>query len=133
MGNEAGTPGPKGDERLDQAEAPEGRLAALSATRSRIFVRNFAAEEMLELFVVMAIFAVLVIRFLLGISGYPKLGGAGLHIAHLLWGGLLMLLSLLILLVYLGRRVMRLAAVVGGLGFGVFLDELGKFITSDNN
>jgi hypothetical protein len=110
-----------------------GRFAALSATRSRVFVRNFAAEELLELFVVMAVSAVLLIRFLLGLSGYPQLGGAGLHIAHLLWGGVLMVVALFLLLVYLGQRVMRLAAIVGGLGFGVFLDELGKFITSDNN
>jgi hypothetical protein len=98
-----------------------------------VFVRNFAAEELLELFMVMAVFAVLMIRFLLELSGYPQLGGAGLHIAHLLWGGLLMMLAIVLLLVYLGQRLMRLAAVVGGLGFGVFLDELGKFITSDNN
>jgi hypothetical protein len=111
----------------------EGRFAALSATRSRVFVRNFAAEELLELFTVMAVSAVLLIRFLLGLSGYPQLGGAGLHIAHLLWGGLLMVLGMFLLLVYLGQRVMRLAAIIGGLGFGVFLDELGKFITSDND
>lgn len=112
---------------------PEGTLAVLSATRSRVFVRNFAAEELLELFMVMAVLAVLLIRFGLHISGYPKLGGAGLHIAHLLWGGLLMLVAIVLLFVYLGQRVMRLAAVIGGLGFGVFLDELGKFITSDND
>jgi hypothetical protein len=110
-----------------------GRLAALSATRSRVFVRNFAAEELLELFMVMAVLAVLAIRFLLSLSGYPQLGGAGLHIAHLLWGGLLMMVAIVLMLLYLGQRVMRLAAIVGGLGFGVFLDELGKFITSDNN
>jgi hypothetical protein len=98
-----------------------------------VFVRNLAAEELLELFMVMAVAAVIVIRFLLEISGYPKLGGAGLHIAHLLWGGLLMLLALLLLLAYLGHRIQRLAAVLGGLGFGIFVDELGKFITSDNN
>ncbi|MDQ6743866.1 MAG: hypothetical protein M3Z97_13300 [Candidatus Dormibacteraeota bacterium] len=98
-----------------------------------MFVRNFAAEELLELFMVMAVLAVLAIRFLLSLSGYPQLGGAGLHIAHLLWGGLLMMVAIVLMLLYLGQRVMRLAAIVGGLGFGVFLDELGKFITSDNN
>jgi hypothetical protein len=111
----------------------EARLAALGLARSRLFVRNLAAEEMLELFMVTAVLAVLVIRFLLGLSGYPQLGGSGLHIAHMLWGGVLMLVALFLMLVYLGMRVLRLAAIVGGLGFGVFVDELGKFITSDND
>src|SRR5438094_658740 len=60
-------------------------------------------------------------------------GGGGLHIAHMLWGGTLMVAGVLLLLSYLGQRIRRAAAVVAGLGFGLFIDELGKFITSDNN
>src|ERR1700730_18823018 len=131
------TPEQQGEEAAEaevRAEARErGRLALLRATRSRVFIRNFAAADLLELFMVAAVSAVLLIRFGLGLTGYPQLGGAGLHVAHLLWGGVLMVVALFLLLVYLGQRVMRLAAIVGGLGFGVFLDELGKFITSDNN
>jgi hypothetical protein len=126
-GEEAGEP----DARAEARE--RGRLALLRATRSRVFIRNFAAGDLLELFMVAAVSAVLLIRFGLGVTGYPQLGGAGLHVAHMLWGGLLMLVALFLLLVYLGQRVVRLAAVCAGLGFGIFIDELGKFITSDNN
>ena len=35
--------------------------------------------------------AVLVTRLYLTLTGFPKVGGGGLHLAHLLWGGLLML------------------------------------------
>ena len=73
------------------------------------------------------------IRTQLWLTHYPQLGGHGLHIAHLLWGGLLMVISLGILLSLLGRRARQPAAIVGGVGFGFFIDELGKFITSDNN
>src|SRR5262245_26096574 len=66
-------------------------------------------------------------------TGYPKLGGHGLHIAHMLWGGVLMLVAIVLLLGFLGKRVQRVAAIVGGFGWGTFIDELGKFITSDNN
>jgi hypothetical protein len=97
------------------------------------FIRNLDAGPLLEAFLVSAVTAVLAVRFFLGATGYPRLGGGGLHIAHMLWGGTLMLAAVLLLLGYLGQRVRRAAAVLAGLGFGLFIDELGKFITSDNN
>ncbi|TMC39972.1 MAG: hypothetical protein E6J25_11655 [Chloroflexi bacterium] len=97
------------------------------------FIRNLDAGQLLETFLVSAVAAVLAVRFLLGLTGYPRLGGAGLHIAHMLWGGALMVAGVLVLLSYLGHRIRRAAAVLAGIGFGLFIDELGKFITSDNN
>ncbi|HEX5713005.1 MAG TPA: hypothetical protein VFX85_06805 [Solirubrobacterales bacterium] len=84
-------------------------------------------------FFVTAITTELCIRTQLYLTHYPQLGGHGLHIAHLLWGGLFMLTALAILLSLLGRRARLVAALVGGVGFGFFIDELGKFITADNN
>src|SRR3989475_9209829 len=97
------------------------------------FIRNLDAGKMLETFLVSAVAAFLGVRFFLGLTGYPRLGGGGLHIAHMLWGGTLMVAAVLLLLSNLGQRIRRAAAVVAGLGFGLFIDELGKFITSDNN
>src|SRR5256885_2252929 len=97
------------------------------------FIRNLDAGQLLETFLVAAVAAFLGVRFFLGVTGYPRLGGGGLHIAHMLWGGTLMVAGVLLLLSYLGHRIRRAAAVVAGLGFGLFIDELGKFITSDNN
>ena len=88
---------------------------------------------LLERFFVSAIVAVLLIRAWLGLTGYPQIGGDGLHIAHMLFGGIGMLIALLISLAFLGQRSRHFAAIVGGAGFGAFIDELGKFITSDNN
>src|SRR2546422_3815921 len=97
------------------------------------FIRNLDAGKLLESFLVSAVAAFLGVRFFLGVTGYPRLGGGGLHIAHMLWGGTLMVAAVLLLLSYLGQRIRRAAAVIAGLGFGLFIDELGKFITSDNN
>jgi hypothetical protein len=100
---------------------------------SNIINRNIRAGDLLELFFVAAISSVLFTRFYLHLTNYPSLGGARLHIAHMLPGGLLMLASIIIMFAFLGHRAQRLASIVGGIGFGLFIDELGKFITRDNN
>jgi hypothetical protein len=96
-------------------------------------VRNIYAPMLLEHFFVSAVVAVLLIRAWLEITGYPQIGGDGLHIAHMLFGGFMMMAAMVIVLTYLGRRARLIAAILGGAGFGTFIDELGKFITSDND
>src|SRR3954447_19651105 len=96
-------------------------------------VRNVRTAEHLTTFVVSGVSTVLITRLILGLSGYPQIGGKGLHIAHVLPGGLLMLVAIFLLLAYVGPVVRPAAALVGGVGFGLFIDEVGKFVTSDNN
>lgn len=96
-------------------------------------VRNLEARRYFELFLVSAVVSILVIRFFLHITHYPQLGGSGLHIAHMLWGGFFMATSIILLFSFLNTRVVAIAAILGGVGFGTFIDELGKFITRDNN
>lgn len=97
------------------------------------FVRNAYLGELLENFLISSISSILIIRFFLLITGYPQLGGGDFHIAHMLWGGFLLMIALVLVLSFLGNRMLRVAAIIGGIGFGAFIDELGKFITSDNN
>jgi hypothetical protein len=96
-------------------------------------MRHIDADEFFENFLISAVAAILGIRVFLRVAGYPTVGGDSLHVAHMLWGGLLMLVALLMVLGHLGRQVRSAAAVVGGLGWGTFIDELGKFLTHDNN
>lgn len=84
-------------------------------------------------FLAATVVTVLLTRALLAATGYPQLGGDGLHIAHVLWGGLIMALAFVVLLSFAGPVVRPLGAVLGGVGFGLFVDEVGKFVTADND
>ena len=99
----------------------------------RRLTRNAEAPRLFETFLIAAVTSFLGIRGFLAVTNYAKIGSGGIHIAHMLWGGLLMLLALMLLLGFLDRSVEHVAAVVAGLGFGTFIDEIGKFVTADNN
>jgi hypothetical protein len=72
-------------------------------------------------------------RLFLELADYPQLGGGGLHIAHVLWGGLLLFVASLLPLILANRWVYPLGAALAGAGVGLFIDEVGKFITSNND
>lgn len=101
--------------------------------RVRRAPRNADFDSLQIAFLVAAIATVVVIRTQLWLTNYPQLGGGGLHIAHLLYGGVFMVIAIGILVTLLGRSPRLPAAIVGGVGFGFFIDELGKFITADND
>lgn len=102
--------------------------------RSRLrFTRSIDIGPLQDTFLIAAVGMIIVIRLQLWATNYPQLGGGGLHIAHLLWGGLFMLIAIMLLVSLVGRGWRQPAAVIGGVGFGFFIDEFGKFVTEDNN
>lgn len=111
---------------------PDGRTER-PADRDRRWARSVDAQVWLERFFVAGAATFVGTRAYLALTGYPQIGGHGLHIAHLLWGGLLMAVSLVLGFAFLGRGLRRWLAIAAGIGFGLFIDELGKFITSDVN
>lgn len=95
--------------------------------------RHVQAEEHLLLILLGFAGSVIITRSFLEWSGYPQIATAELHIAHVLWGGLLLFVAALLLLIWRGRTIARLGSVLCGIGFGLFIDEVGKFITQDND
>lgn len=116
--------------------AAAGTAAAAAARTSGgplYLVRRLTAMQDFELFFVASVATILLVRMLLAATGWPQLGGGKIHFAHLLWGGVGMLLAFILFMAMQGRLWNSLATLSAGIGFGLFLDELGKFITSDND
>ena len=105
---------------------------AQNARKSRP-IRSFDIARRQDLFLIAAITTVLVIRLQLWITDYPSLSPGKLHIAHLLYGGVFMTAAIWMLSSYIGRRTIAPGVILGGIGFGFFIDEVGKFVTADNN
>jgi len=116
-----------------RATTQQGISVSETTSLTPRLIRHAQAGHLAELFILHAVGAIIFIRVFLTLTGFPKLGGNGLHIAHMLWGGFFMLAALLLQLFFLNRQMRFATAVLGGIGFGTFIDELGKFITSDND
>ena len=96
-------------------------------------VKEADAEHYLLLMLLSFAATVIIVRAYLKLAGFPQVGGGELHIAHLLWGGLLLFIGTLLPLIFANRWVHRATALLSGVGVGLFIDEVGKFITKNND
>ena len=96
-------------------------------------MRREGAERYLLVTLVSFAATVIGTRWFLTVTGFPQIGGGDLHIAHALWGGAALFAAALLPILFAGRFVYTLSALLAGVGIGLFIDEVGKFISAEND
>lgn len=107
----------------------------MSQVISRIWepVRRRGSERYLQITILSFAASVSLTRLILEIAGYPQLGNQTYHIAHVLYGGLFLFAGGLLPLIFANRWAYTWDSVLIGVGVGLFIDEVGKFITRTND
>ena len=114
------------------SDAASTRTYAEPTPNPFITVSDRSSRLMLIVLVSCAV-TVALTRLFLVLTGYPQIGGSTFHLAHALWGGLALFLASTMALVMQNRGAAVIIALLTGVGFGLFVDEVGKFITQKND
>ena len=101
--------------------------------RNRKIIRRLHAEQYLLQTLISFAISVSLTRLLLYLTGYSQLGNSELHIAHVLWGGLFLFVAVLLPILFANRFIRIWSAILSGIGVGLFIDEVGKFISQSND
>jgi hypothetical protein len=96
-------------------------------------VKRYGSERYVLISLVTFALSVVTLRGVLRLTGYAQIGNDTVHIAHVLWGGLALFAAALLLLTVANRWALVLGAVLSGGGVGLFIDEVGKFVTQSND
>jgi len=96
-------------------------------------VKRENASELVLTVMIWAVIGLLGTRLFLQITGYPQLGSGGWHIGHALTGGMVMTIGMIIDLIFYGESIKKITSGIFGLGLGLFIDEMGKYLSRDNN
>ena len=91
------------------------------------------AADLILVLMISALVTLLVTRYFLQLFGWPTISFGVWHIAHANWGGMLMVIGSILMLVFHGEKIRKTAAIISGMGWGLFIDEVGKYITKDND
>jgi len=96
-------------------------------------IQRTDAERYIQLSVFGLAASISLTRFILEATGYPQLGNETLHIAHCLYGGVILYVGCLLPLVYSNEWAFTWSGILSGAGMGLFIDEVGKFMTVNND
>ena len=91
------------------------------------------SSQLMMIILVSSALTVALTRLFLVLTGYPQIGNSTFHLAHALWGGLALFLACTTVLALQNRGAALVGALLTGIGFGLFVDEVGKIITQRND
>jgi hypothetical protein len=111
-------------------DAPASESTPATTRRA---IRRLHAESYMVWTLLSFAVSVSLTRLFLELTGYPQIGNTELHVAHVLWGGLLLFIASILPLIFANRWAFMADAVIAGIGMGLFIDEVGKFITKNND
>jgi len=94
---------------------------AIKTNPIRTPIRRINAEKYILITLLSFAASVSLTRLFLFLTGYPQIGRSELHIKHLLWGGLLLFVVVLLILIYANRWILDLSAFLAGSGIGYSL------------
>jgi hypothetical protein len=101
--------------------------------KDRSAVQRRHAPTYLLIMLLSFAFSVTATRIFLNLTRFPQLGSGQLHIAHVLWGGLILFVASVIPLILVNQWALQISSLLAGIGVGLFIDEVGKFITRTND
>jgi len=96
-------------------------------------VKREEASELVLTILIWSVLSLLLTRVFINVSGQYQLSFGVWHIAHVLWGGLFLLGGIITLVAWHGETARKMGAIFSGIGWGLFVDEIGKYLTSDND
>jgi hypothetical protein len=115
------------------AEEVKSGLPYADPTPNPFIMVSDRSSRLMLIVLVSCALTVALTRLFLVLTGYPQIGGSTFHLAHALWGGLALFLASTMALVVQNRGAAIIIALLTGIGFGLFVDEVGKFITQKND
>lgn len=96
-------------------------------------VKREGASNLILTVLIWSVVSMLGTRTFLALAGNPTIGRGQWHIAHVLFGGIFMMGAMISTLIFEGKEIRKNMAAMFGVGWGLFIDETGKYLTRDNN
>src|SRR4030095_3539895 len=117
----------------ESAPAAASTQTSAAPTPNPFIIVSDRSSRLTLIVLVSCALTVALTRLFLVLTGYPQIGNSTFHLAHALWGGLALFLAAIMALVVHNRGAVVIIALLTGVGFGLFVDEVGKFITQKND